>query len=458
LLKPGIYPVLFTGITEFLKKFQNYLFHKGGNMKQTLNFITVLILLVLFQFNVFSMGEQEAATTEDSKVVTVFGAFRDQEAIRFEEAMKPFEERTGIDVVYEPSAEFETQIFVQVEAGNPPDVAALPQPGLMKNFAERGAIIPLPSDVIKLIEGNYTPAWKELGSYEGKVYGIFHRVNAKSFVWYPKKAFEQKGYKVPETWDELMDLMDQIVADGGIPWSIGIESGAATGWPATDWMEDIMLRTAGPEDYDKWVNHEIPFNDPAVKRAANLMADIWLNDKYTFGGGAAIATTHFGDAVQILFTDPPQAWLHRQGNFITGFMPENIQANLEEEVGVFAFPEIDPEWGTPVLGGGDQFVMFDDRPEVIEFIKYLTTWEACKSWAKAGGALFPHQDQNFNDYGSSLEAELARILVNAEVFRFDASDLMPAEVGAGTFWTGMADLVTGVPVDVVLDQIEDSWP
>lgn len=427
-------------------------------MKKSLTLFAALILSLLVQFNVFSVGEQETTTEEGAKVVTVFGAFRDQEAIRFEEAMKPFEERTGIDVVYEPSAEFETQIFVQVEAGNPPDVAALPQPGLMKNFAERGAIIPLPADVVKLIENNYTPAWKELGSYEGKVYGLFHRVNAKSFVWYPKKAFEEKGYEIPETWDELIDLMDQIVADGGIPWSIGIESGAATGWPATDWMEDIMLRTAGPDMYDKWVNHEIPFNDPVVKRAAELMASIWLNESYTFGGGAAIATTHFGDAVKILFTDPPQAWLHRQGNFITGFMQESVQANLEEEVGVFAFPEIDRQWGTPVLGGGDQFVMFDDRPEVIEFLKYLTTWEACKSWAKAGGALFPHQDQDFNDYGSSIESELARILVNAKVFRFDASDLMPAEVGAGTFWTGMADLVTGVPIDDVLNQIESSWP
>ncbi len=427
-------------------------------MKHIIKVLFTLLLLLLIQFTVFGGAQQEEEMEEAPKVVTVFGAFRDQEAIRFEEAMKPFEERTGIDVVYEPSAEFETQIFIQVEAGNPPDVAALPQPGLMKNFAERGAIIPLPRDVVNLIEGNYTEAWKNLGSYEGKVYGLFHRVNAKSFVWYPKEPFEERGYQIPETWDELMDLMDEIVADGGIPWSIGIESGAATGWPATDWMEDIMLRTAGPDMYDKWVTHEIPFNHPVVKEAAEIMAEIWLNKTYTFGGGPSIATTHFGDAVQLLFTDPPQAWLHRQGNFITGFMQEDVQNNLEDKVGVFALPEIDPRWGTPVLGGGDQFVIFDDRPEVIEFLKYLTTWEACESWAGAGGALFPHQDQNFNDYGSKLEADLARILVNAEVFRFDASDLMPAEVGAGTFWTGMADLVTGVAITDVLDQIEQSWP
>jgi len=139
-------------------------------------------------------------------------------------------------------------------------------------------------------------------------------------------------------------------------------------------------------------------------------------------------------------------------------MQDHVQDNLEEMVGVFALPEINPRWGTPVLGGGDQFVIFDDRPDIVEFLKYLTTWESAKSMAAAGGALFPHQDQDFNDYKSTIDADLAEILVNAEVFRFDASDLMPPEVGQGSFWTGMADAVTGVPIDEVLDTIEESWP
>lgn len=417
-----------------------------------------LLLLVAFlaAAPLFAGGAEEAAEAE--QVVNVFGAFRDQEALLFEEAMIPFEQRTGIDVVYEPSSEFETQIFIQVEAGNPPDVAALPQPGLMKNFAERGALIPLAGETLDRINANYTPAWKELGSYEGSVYGVFHRVNAKSFVWYPKQVFEAEGYEIPGTWDEMLALMEEMKDDGYTPWSIGIESGAATGWPATDWMEDIMLRTAGPEMYDKWVNHEIPFNDPAVKEAAEYMMSIWGSSENTLGGPSAVATTNFGDAVKPLFEENPQSLLHRQGNFITGFMQDDVQANLEEVVGVFAFPSIDPQWGTPVLGGGDQFVKFRDSADINDFLTYLTTWESGKSWAKAGGALFPHQDQDFGDYGSELEAELARILVNAEVFRFDASDLMPAEVGAGSFWTGMADLVTGVSIDRVLNQIENSWP
>jgi alpha-glucoside transport system substrate-binding protein len=225
-------------------------------------------------------------------------------------------------------------------------------------------------------------------------------------------------------------------------------------------MEDIMLRTAGPEVYDKWVNHEIPFNDPAVKNAAQVMSKIWLDPKYTLGGPTNILTTNFGDAVKPLFESPPQAWLHRQGNFITGFMQDNIQANLDAEVGVFALPQINPKWGTPVLGGGDQFVVFKDRDKesVRAVMEYFTEGRSGEAWARSGGALFPHKDQNLDAYATEIERKLAEILVNAEVFRFDASDLMPAEVGAGTFWTGMADLVSGVPVDNVLANIEKSWP
>ena len=419
--------------------------------------IVFVALLMLMPAALFAGGGAEPAEPDAPKV-QVFGAFRDQEALRFEEAMVPFEERTGVNIVYQPSSEYETQIIVQVEAGNPPDVTAVPQPGLMRNFAERGELVPLPGKVTSRIDANYTPAWKDLGSFGGRVYGVFHRVNAKSFVWYNKPEFEGRGYRVPGTWAELVALMDRMVRDGVVPWSVGIESGAATGWAATDWMEDVMLRTGGPDVYDQWVNHEIPFNHPAVREAADYMLQIWGNPAYVLGGAMSIATTNFGDAVLPLFESPPQAMMHRQGNFIIGFMQDFVQDNVEELVGVFALPEINPRWGTPVLGGGDQFVMFNETPEIVDFLAYLTTWESAASWAKAGGALFPHQDQNFNDYGSKIEADLAKILVNAEVFRFDASDLMPAEVGAGTFWTGMADAVTGVPIGEVLDTIEASWP
>jgi len=421
-------------------------------------------IVLLAAAALFSCARQEDGSPADGRgadanvTIRVFGAFRGEEAARFDEIVKAFNAKTGYNVIYEGSPEFETQILIQAEAGTPPDIAALPQPGMMKNFANRGFIKPLSADVVSKIDQNYAPVWKDLGSHNGNVYGVFHRVNAKSFVWYPKRAFEAKGYQVPKTWAELVSLQNRILADGGVPWSIGFESGAATGWVGTDWLEDIMLRTAGPDVYDKWVNNEISFDDPAVKYAMRYLSEIFLNRRLVYGGTTNILTSNFGDAVVPLFDNPPKAWLHRQGNFITSFMPELVQQNLETEVGVFALPSIDPRWGTPVLGGGDQFVAFNDRKEVQEFLAYLTTWEACAPWAKAGGALFPHKNQDFNDYGNAIEREIAKILVNATVFRFDASDLMPAEVGAGTFWTGMVDFVGGRPVDTVLSNIQRSWP
>jgi alpha-glucoside transport system substrate-binding protein len=418
--------------------------------------VLVLLIIMITIPMAFAAGQKDAAPA--GKVVTVFGAFVDEEARRFEEAIKSFEDSTGIDVRYEGSSEFETLISVRVEGGNPPDIAALPQPGLMKNFASQGKLVPMWSSLEKVIDTNYAGVWKDLGSYDGTPYGVFHRVNAKSFVWYPKKAWAQAGYEVPTTWDELKTLMDKMVANGHTPWAVGMESGGATGWVGTDWIEDIMLRTAGPDVYDQWVANEIPFDHPAVKRAFEVLGEIWLNPKYVYGGTNTILTTSFGDAPRPMFDNPPKAWMHRQGNFITGFFPDDVQANLVDEVGVFALPAIDPEYGIPVLGGGDQFVVFNDTPEVRQFMEFLATWESGKSWAQAGGALFPYLNQDLSAYPNEIERSLAEALVNAKVFRFDASDLMPAQVGAGSFWTGMVDWVSGTSLNVVLPNIQRSWP
>jgi alpha-glucoside transport system substrate-binding protein len=392
------------------------------------------------------------------KMVYVFGPFQEPESTRFEETIKSFEESTGIDVIYTPSREFESSIFVRVEGDDPPDIAALPQPGLMYRFAKKKQIKPLWPEAIAKIKNNYAPVWKELGSYNGTPYGIFHRVNVKSLVWYPKKAWEEAGYEPPKTWEELETLCKKMIADGHAPWSVGIKSGASTGWVGTDWIEDIMLRTAGPKVYDQWIQHEIPFDDPAIKKAVDIMAKIWMDPKMVYGGVMTILNTHFGDAPKVMFDDPPRAWMHRQGNFVTGFFPQKVQDHLEEEVGVFGLPSIDPKWGVPVLGGGDQYVMFKDRPEVRQFMEFLTTGKSGEAWARAGGALFPHKDQNLDAYPDKLSRAQAKMLLNAKVFRFDASDMMPAEVGAGTFWEGIVDIVSGKKPDDVLQKIDQSWP
>jgi alpha-glucoside transport system substrate-binding protein len=389
-------------------------------------------------------------------VMTAFSG-GDEEA-RFNEVNKRFTEMTGVEVVHEGIRDFEEVISTRVAGGNQPDVALLPLPGLMGRFADQGVLVPLWPEIVERVQSNYAPVWLDLGSYKGTPYGVFHRVNTKSLVWYPKKAFEAAGYKEPTTWAEMIALSDQIVADGGTPWCIGMESGAATGWVGTDWLEDIMLRTAGPEVYDQWVNHEIPFNDPRVKEAAEYMEQIWFNPDYVLGGTTSILTDDFAEGSLLMFEASPECYMFRQGSFVINFWSENIRANLDEEVGVFAFPQIDEEWGTPALVVGDQIVMFNDRPEVRAYMEYLTTSESVEPWARAGGALFPHQDQDLSWYQVDIERAMASLIRNAQVVRFDASDSMPVEVGAGSFWKGMTDWVSGVDLDTVLAEIEANWP
>ncbi len=424
--------------------------------KRIVSAVAVIFFLAFVAPMILAGGKKEA---EPSRVVEVFGAFVDEEARRFEEAIQPFIDRTGIEIQYQGSPDFETLIFVRAEGGNPPNITALPQPGLMKNLAGGGHLTPLWPEALAEIDRNYAPVWKDLGSFEGTPYGIFHRVNAKSLVWYPRKAWEAQGYEPPETWDEMFALMDEMVANGHTPWAAGMESGGATGWYGTDWIEDIVLRTAGPDVYDQWVENEVPFTDPRIREAFEILGEIWLNPDYVYGGTQSLLTTSIPDAPLPMFQDPPRAWMHRQGNFVTGFFPDRIQDNLDEEVGVFALPSINPEWGTPMMGGGDQFVMFNqgDTPEARSFMEFLATWESGEAWARSGGALFPYVNQDLSAYSSELERLTAQALVEAEVFRFDASDLMPAAVGAGTFWAGMVDFVGGQDLDTVLRQIESGW-
>ncbi|HEX5950793.1 MAG TPA: ABC transporter substrate-binding protein, partial [Actinomycetota bacterium] len=267
----------------------------------------------------------------------------------------------------EGSADFEEQFPIRAEGGTL-DIALLPQPGTVASNAEAGNLVSLEDmgfDIAALQElfGEY---FVSLGEYNGEHYGIPTNINLKSMVWYPKDDFDAAGYTVPETWDELMALSDQIVADGGTPWCVGFESGTATGWPATDWMEDIMLRTAGPDVYDQWVTHEIPFNDPAVVTAAETFGEVMFTDGYVLGGAADTPSIAFGDAPLPMFDDPPGCWLHRQASFINAFFPEGTEAGVDYDW--FPLPPIDQE-GTLFAGELAVIGTAGNRPEVKDFLE-----------------------------------------------------------------------------------------
>ena len=398
---------------------------------------------------------EEASSTQGTKTVTVLGVVVGEQQDKLEAALAPFEEKTGIEVIYEGTDAFATLLPVRVESGDAPDVAMFPQPGLMRDFAQSGQLVPIDFIESGQLQAAYNRDWLDLGTVDGEIYGIWYRASVKSLVWYNPQVFTERGYEVPQTWSEMIALSDRIVADGDTPWCLGMESGDATGWVGTDWVEDIMLRTAGAEVYDRWVAHEIPFNAPPVKEAFDHFGEIVLDPNYIQGGIVSAISTPFGDSPRGLVQDPPQCYLHRQANFIASFFPE--EAVLGENVAVFAFPPIEEEFGTPVLVAGDVFAMFNDTPEARALMEYLATPEPHEIWAKLGGFISPHQQVSLDVYPDPVAQKQATILADAEVIRFDGSDLMPSSVGTGTFWTGIVDYVSGEDAEEVLTDIEKSW-
>ena len=395
--------------------------------------------------------------------VTATGPAVDADAVKFNATMKDFEDKTGITIDYAGTKQFEAVIAAEVDGNNAPDIADFPQPGLLASFAKGGKVVDLTDKLDQTaLKANYTQSWLDMATMPGAagniMAGVWERVNGKSFVWYPKKAFDAAGYKVPTTWAELTALQDQIVKDGDTPWCVGLESGAATGWPVTDWVEAFMLGTTSLQNYDDWISHKLPFSSPEVTAAAQKVGDILLNPKLVLGGTAGEVSTSFGDAPKPMFTDPPKCWLHRQGNFITSFFPADAKPGVDYDV--FYLPPIDPSTGTPVLVAGDIWAAFSDRPEVMAVMEEFTKGEHLKSWMAAGGAIAPQKDADPAWYGTDvISAFVGKTIQNATAVRFDASDQMPGAVGAGAEWKELTSWISGKEnLTTALKNIDAAWP
>ena len=365
-------------------------------------------------------------------------------------------------VEFEQSGDFEQQVQIRAEGGTL-DVILLPQPGAVQAQAEGGKAVSLEDlgfDIADL-ESTFGEYFLSLGEFEGEHYGIPTNINLKSMVWYPKDDFDKAGYTVPTTFDEMIALSDQIVADGGTPWCVGFESEAATGWPATDWMEDLVLATAGTETYTQWVNHEIPFNDPAVETAGKLFGDVMFADGYVLGGADQTPAIAFGDAPGPMFQNPPGCWLHRQASFITAFFPEDAEAGVDYDW--FPFPAVEQQ-GT--LFAGELAVVFSNRPEVVDFLERFMGEEVqCQMGSEPGSSrISPNVNVGPDCYPNPILAGASEVLTEAlaggGAAGFDASDQMPPEVGSGTFWTEMMTYMQQGPdsLPTVLETIEASWP
>jgi alpha-glucoside transport system substrate-binding protein len=415
-------------------------------------------------FNWDSYTAFDEANNLDGQTLTIFGPWRGEDQVLAESVFAYFAAATGVTINYSSSENYEQQIVIDTEAGSPPDVAILPQPGLIADLVKKGFVTPLGQETQDWLAANYAAgeSWVGLGSYAGPdgakaLYAFPYKIDVKSLVWYVPENFEDAGYEVPQTMEELKALTDQIVADGGTPWCIGLGSGGATGWPATDWVEDMMLRTQAPDVYDKWVSNELPFNSPEVVGAIDEFGWFAKNDAYVAGGASAVASTDFRDSPKGLFTSPPQCYLHHQASFVPSFFPEGTEVGTDADF--FYMPAYESkDLGKPVLGAGTLAFITKDTPASRAFVEFLKTPIAHEVWMAQKSFLTPMKTVNADLYGDPTMKKMGEILLNATTFRFDASDLMPGVVGAGTFWTGMVDFVGGKSAQDVAGAIQASWP
>ncbi|SFN58200.1 maltose-binding protein /trehalose-binding protein /sucrose-binding protein [Cohaesibacter marisflavi] len=415
------------------------------------------------KFNWASYEEFKKNVDLSGESMTISGPWLGVDKDLFMSVVAYFEEATGVKVQYAGSDSFEQQIVIDTGAGSAPNVAVFPQPGLAADLASKGYLTPLGDETRDWLAENYAAgeSWVDLGSYqdkdgESKFFAFPYKADVKSLVWYIPENFDDAGYEVPETMEDLKALTEQIVEDGGTPWCIGLGSGAATGWPATDWVEDLMLRTASPTTYDKWVSNDIPFDDPAVVNAIEEFGWFARNDDFVDGGAGAVATTDFRDSPKGLFASPPKCYMHKQASFIPSFFPEGTQLGVDADF--FYFPAYsDKDLGTPVLGAGTMFAITKDSKAAEAFIDFLKTPIAHEIWMAQSGLLTAFKGVNLDAYANDSMHKQGEILLNATTFRFDASDLMPGKIGAGSFWTGMVDYTGGKDAKEVAGEIQKSW-
>jgi len=415
------------------------------------------------KFNWQSYHDFADANDLSGETLTVFGPWLGPDKDLVESMLDYFRAATGANVEYSGSDSFEQQIVIDTQAGSPANIAVFPQPGLAADIAAKGYLTPLGDDTKQWLIDNYSAgqSWADLSTYKDKdgnpqLFAFPYKADVKSLVWYVPENFTEAGYEVPTTMEELKALTEQIVADGGTPWCIGLGSGAATGWPATDWVEDFMLRTQAPDVYDGWVDNSVKFNDPRVVGAIDEFGWFAKNDKFVDGGAAAVASTDFRDSPKGLFTSPPKCYMHRQASFIPSFFPEGTE--LGPDANFFYFPAYaSKDLGKPVLGAGTLMTITKDSKAARAFIEWLKTPIAHEVWMAQSGFLTPFKSVNLDAYGNDTLKGEGQILLDATTFRFDGSDLMPGKIGAGAFWTGMVDYVGGESAEQVATQIQKDW-
>lgn len=399
--------------------------------------------------------------------VRLFSQLVGPEADALVDTLEPFTEATGITVRLVSSTNLERDLIERVQADEPPDVALVPQPGLVDGLASQlGALQPLPPEVLGPVRANFDQRWVDLTTVDGRVYGVYVQASAKSLVWYSPKVFAERGYEVPEDWEGLEALLRAMVdrEAGGVvkPWCLGVRDGDASGWVGTDWIEDLVLRPEDPDadgaaTYDAWVAGDVEFSDPAIAQAFDDAGAMALRSTLASPPSRRVLSTPVQEAGDGLLGSSPDCLLHRQASFSTAWLPAGTSLGPDGDVDVFPLPDRDGG-PAPMVLGGQIAVAFRDRPEVWALLAYLATPEGVAGWARHEGYLAPHRDFPDDGYGSEIDRRIDTMVEEASLLRFDGSDQMPVEVGVGSFWRGMEAFIGGSPSELVRATIDATWP
>ena len=410
-----------------------------------------LILPLATLFVVVGCGGSASQNAGSVKVIAVWSG---QEQANFFKVLKPFEDSTGIKVQYEASRDEDAILTTAVNAGNPPDLAAAPSPQLLTTFAKGGKVIAL-NDAVDMaaLQADTADSWIKLGEplNDGKLYQIFSWAAVKGLIWYDPKSFSAKGYQVPQSWSDLQTLQGTIKSSGTTPWCVAVESGAATGWPASDWLKEIVLSQSGPDVYDKWVAGTQKWSSPEIKLAFTTFGDILgHNSSNVYGGSQNIIATNFGDVGKPMFASPPKCFMLNQASFITTFFTSaNPSLQPVTDFNFFSLPDINTQFTGAHVVAGDSWSMFRDTPQARKLIKYLTTAEAQDIWVKLGGKLAVNKNVSLDDYPDPLSKASAALVVNTKIAKYDATDNMPADMKAAAW----ADLVKFIQNQGQLDSL-----
>jgi alpha-glucoside transport system substrate-binding protein len=370
-------------------------------------------------------------TAKGDGQLTVFSLWGGSEQEAFQKVLDQFTKNTGIKTKYESARDFLPVIRTRLAAGNPPEVAIIPRPGVVAELARDDSLIPLEDlglDPDKINE-NYSDTWTSLATVDDKLYGVVAKANSKSLIWYKPTSFQQNGFQIPKTWDELMTITEKYKSMGKDPWAVGAQ-GRDNSWTLTDWFENIYARQAGKDNYTKLFNGDLAFNDQTVKDTLNTMTSV-INDKYVAGGIDTALAIGFVDGIGRVFSKNPVAEMYMEGGFVGGIALGQVNPSLKigTDIDSFPWPEIKAENGNPLVGGGDVASAFVNDEDAAKLIEYLSTPEAGDIWVSTGAIASPNEGVSASDYPNELVSKEAEQLKSAKSFLFDGSDLLPGTLG-----------------------------